>query len=67
MANHTVTVGLGYKYKGFYVDMAYLYRQNKSDFYTLNYDAIGEDPQYFKPVKVKDDYNRVLLTLGYKF
>jgi hypothetical protein len=58
--NHTVTIGLGYKYKGFYADMAYLYRQNKSDFYAF-------DDASLEAVKVKDDYNRVLLTLGYKF
>jgi hypothetical protein len=40
--------------------MAYLYRQNKSDFYAF-------DDASLEAVKVKDDYNRVLLTLGYKF
>ncbi|MDR0962349.1 MAG: TonB-dependent receptor [Mediterranea sp.] len=66
------TLGLGYRGRHFYADLAYVYSVQKSDFYPFYndfYTAAGdyEATVVPEPTKVTDTRNRVLLTLGIRF
>ena len=55
-----ITTGLGYKYLGFYVDLAYLYNTNKADFYAFDDSALTK-------TSVTNHRNKFMVTLGYRF
>lgn len=60
-----ITCGLGYRYKGFYADLAYVYKHMSSE-----YHAFTSDPSsgYSSPQsKLSLDNNRVIMSIGYKF
>lgn len=57
---HTVTVGLGYRSKWFYADVAYKYDTYKSDFYAFS----AED---LPATKVTNERHQLLFTLGVHF
>lgn len=59
-----VTAGFGYRNKGFYLDMAYVYKNRKS-----TYRAFSVDPDGY-PVpsaSITSVNNQVVLSMGYKF
>lgn len=60
------TCGLGWHKKGFYADLAYVYKT-----YTSTYHAFSGDPdagiQVSPTAKVKFNANQVVMSLGYKF
>ena len=60
MDQHTVTVGLGYKGRIFYVDAAYKYNMFNSDFYAFS----AEDLQ---ATKLTNEKHQALLTIGARF
>ncbi len=74
---HVFTVGLGYRYKKFYADLAYKYRNQSGDFYAFDdqYQAYGaSDPQFMmtsatalQPTEVCLDRHNLTFTLGFKF
>ena len=60
-----ITAGLGYRYKAFYVDLAYVHQYRQSV-----YNAFSPVTSAFEPnlaADIKDHNNRVSLTLGYRF
>lgn len=60
-----ITCGLGYRYKGFYADAAYVWKHRSSDFH-----AFAQDPdlKIMSPsCEVTSVNNQVVLTLGIKF
>lgn len=62
-----ITCGLGYRYKAFYADMAYVHKMRKSvynAFSPIN-DELGYEPNV--SADVKDNNNRISLTLGVRF
>ena len=63
---HTATIGLGYRGKMFYADLAYKYSWQKADFYPF-YNEIGNDIVSAMPTKVDNSRSQVLLTLGLRF
>ncbi|MCD8301872.1 MAG: hypothetical protein LUC44_02500 [Prevotellaceae bacterium] len=60
-----VTVGLGYTFKKFYVDLAYKFRSQSGDFYA--FDTSGMEGQAIAPVNVNLNKNQVVLGFGFKF
>lgn len=60
LARNTVTVGLGYRGKWFYTDLAYKYDIYKSDFYAFSDEALPA-------TKVTNERHQLLLTLGVHF
>ena len=54
------TVGLGYRYKGGYFDIAWQYQAQKGDFYA--FDCID-----LKPTKIKNNRSQLMATLGFRF
>ena len=64
-----ITAGLGYRYKAFYVDMAYLYKTRKSTFHA--YSPEVEPNGYLTGVsptaKITDNNHEVVLSVGLKF
>ncbi len=58
-----VTAGLGYRYKGFYVDMAYVYKNRESTWYAFTKFDNHETPK----AKISDKNNSLVFSLGYKF
>lgn len=62
--NH-VTCGLGYKHKGFYVDLAYVYKHMSSEYFPFAPDL--EYPQAAVKSNVKYSNSSVVLSMGYKF
>jgi len=62
-----ITCGVGYRYKSFYTDVAYVHKMRKSvynAFSPIN-DELGYEPNV--SADVKDNNNRVSLTLGVRF
>ena len=61
-----ITAGVGFRVKGFYADLAYVYRNEKA-----TYHAFTDDPSNFAIQSPKADLsltrNHVVLSLGYKF
>lgn len=60
LSRNTVTVGLGYRGKWFYTDLAYKYDLYKSDFYAFSDEALPA-------TKVTNERHQLLLTLGVHF
>ena len=56
--NQYITCGLGYRYKKFYLDAAYVHQTRVSQYHAYP-GEIGEE--------VKDNNNKVSLTLGFRF
>ena len=54
------TVGLGYRYKGGYIDLAYQYSGQKGDFYAF-------DDVDLKPTEIKNNRSQIMCTLGFRF
>ncbi len=64
-ATHYVSCGLGYNFKSFYVDAAYMYKTRKSVWHAYTVDPGSE---YISPsAKVSNNNNQVVLTMGFKF
>ena len=57
-SNQYITAGLGYRYKHFYLDAAYVHQTRSSQYHAYP-GEIGEE--------VKDNNNKVALTLGFRF
>ena len=61
-----ITCGLGYRYKGYYVDMAYVYKHMGSSYHAFTPDPTA--PEYPSPsAKLSFNNSRVILSMGYKF
>ena len=58
-----ITCGLGYRYKNFYVDMAYMHKMRES-----KWQAFTAFDEYEVPsADIKDHNNQVIMSLGFKF
>lgn len=74
--SHTITLGMGYKYKKFYVDLAYKIRGQKADFYhfddtfnlenTIISDNSG-NPVRLAPTEVNLGRQQLTCSMGWKF
>ena len=57
------TVGLGYRYKGGYFDVAYQYQMQKGDFYAFRDEVHGP----LTPTKIDNNRSQLMATLGFRF
>lgn len=57
---HRLTVGLGYRYKGGYIDLAYQYQMQKGDYYAY-------DDEYLTPTTLENNRSQLMATLGFRF
>lgn len=55
-----ITIGMGYRYKGGYIDLAYQYSTQKGDFYAF-------DDIDLKPTEINNDRSQLMCTFGFKF
>lgn len=65
-----VTCGVGYRYKNFYADLAYVYRHRKSDYHAFSdyNESIGENLLVQAPkADLSDSNSQIALTLGFRF
>lgn len=62
-----ITCGAGYHYKSFYLDLAYVHKARTSEFnaFSPNVFTGGVEPNVSS--EVKDNNNRVSMTLGFRF
>lgn len=60
-----LTLGLGYRHKGFYADLAYVYRHNSGEYFPFSPDLA--DIHVAPKAKVSFDSSQVALSIGYKF
>lgn len=60
-----VTCGIGYKHKGFYADLAYVYKHMTSEYYPFAVDIY--EPQTASKANLTFDNSSLALTLGFKF
>ena len=61
-----ITCGLGYRYKHFYADLAYVYKQMSSEYHAYTPDP--ENPRMPSPqAKVNFTNNQIVLSMGYRF
>lgn len=62
-----ITAGLGYRTKGFYVDLAYVYKKMDSEYHAFTPDP-GNTGGYISPqAKLGLSNNRIVLSAGFKF
>jgi hypothetical protein len=54
------TLGVGYRFKGGYFDVAYQLQSQKGDFYAF-------DDVDLKPTEIKNNRSQVMATLGFRF
>ena len=54
------TCGLGYRFKGGYIDLAYQYQAQKGDFYAF-------DSENLRPSEIKNNRSQLMGTLGFRF
>lgn len=57
---HRFTCGVGYRYKGGYIDVAYQYQAQKGDFYAF-------DDIDLKPTKIDANRSQLMATFGFRF
>lgn len=76
-----ITLGMGYKYKSFYADVAYKLRSQKADFYAFDttFDTDNSEKAFFTydypelegrtidPVEINKTTHQITATLGFKF
>lgn len=63
-----ITCGLGYRYKGFYADMAYVHKNRESTYHPFSPTVDGSVVLDESPsVKVEDNNNSLVFSVGYKF
>lgn len=63
------TVGLGYRYKGGYFDVAYQYQMQKGDFYAFrdNYFDDNAVLHTLQSTKIDNNRSQLMATLGFRF
>lgn len=69
-ATNYVTCGMGYRYKNFYADLAYVHRHRSSKYQAFtNYNMNVESDDFIvaPSAKVTDNNNSVVLTVGFRF
>lgn len=57
---HRFTFGLGYRYKGGYIDLAYQYQAQKGNLFAF-------DTESLKPTAVENNRSQLLCTFGFRF
>lgn len=66
-----ITAGIGYHYKSFYADLAYVHKNRKSEYHAFSpQNYVDESGSYSTEgvfSEVKDNNNRVALTIGFRF
>lgn len=63
-----VTAGLGYRYKGFYADLAYVNKQRETTWHAFSpMIEDGKTLQDSPSASIKSNNNQVVLSVGYKF
>lgn len=72
MSNYTldnqtsyITCGLGYKNKGFYADLAYVYKHQESEYFPYSPDLY--EPQTAAKSKLTFNKSQIALSIGFKF
>ncbi len=58
-----ITAGAGYRYKGFYIDMAYVHKQRESTYRAFT----SFDENYSPSSEITDHNNQVVMSVGFKF
>lgn len=63
-----ITAGIGYRFGGFYADLAYVNRHRESTWHAFSPIVVQETIDQGSPsAKVTDNRNQVVLSLGYRF
>ncbi len=72
-AINRVTLGLGYRFKGGYIDLAYQLQLQKGDFYAYDYKGVDhtlvglDSNPVITPTQITNNRSHVMATLGFKF
>lgn len=61
------TCGLGYRYKGFYVDGAFVHKTRNSTFHGFTPLSSNGDATGAPMAEIKDNNNSIVVSIGYKF
>ncbi len=62
-----ITAGFGYRWKNFYWDMAYVYKQRKTQFNAFSAVPYTGGIEPGENCEVKDNNHRAVMTLGFRF
>ncbi len=60
-----ITCGVGYRYKNFYADAAYVHKSRKSSFHAFTPNEYAGATPY--NASIKENYNNIVLSIGFKF
>lgn len=64
-ATNYVTAGCGYRYKGFYADLAYVYKHQTSDYFPFSPDP--SDPMSAPNAHLSFNSSQIVMSVGVKF
>lgn len=62
-----ITLGLGYRYKSWYADIAYQYTSQSAQFHAYTPFGSGNAWNYSPSAKITDKYNNIVISTGFKF
>ncbi|MBO4942792.1 MAG: outer membrane protein transport protein [Muribaculaceae bacterium] len=62
-----ITLGLGYRYKSWYADIAYQHTSQSAQFHAYTPFGTGNDWHQSPSAKVTDKYNNIVISTGFKF
>lgn len=72
-AINRITFGLGYRFKGGYIDLAYQLQLQKGDLYAYNYNGVDHtnvglnSNPVITPTQITNNRSHVMATIGFKF
>lgn len=61
------TLGVGFRFDGGYVDVAYQYQTQKGDFYAFDNYNESDHKYTLKPTSIKNDRSQLMATIGFRF
>lgn len=64
---HNITLGLGYRYKSWYADIAYQHTNQSAQYHAYTPFESGNRWNYSPSAKITDKYNNIVISTGFKF
>lgn len=63
-----ITAGIGYRYKSFYTDLAYIHKTRESEYKSFSqFDAVYNQATFAPTATIKDNNNQIVWSIGYRF
>ena len=64
---HNITLGIGYRYKSWYADLAYQHTTQNATFSAYTPFSTGNEWHYSPSAKITDKHNNIVISTGFRF